>query len=69
MGKDAIKNFVIGAIASAVLTALVIGLIIGERGIPGSVGANVMGNVVTAIICGGLSGVATTITLYKKLAK
>ena len=65
MGKDAIKNFVIGAIVSAVLTALVIGLIIGEKGVPDSVSGNVIGNVVTAIICGGLSGVATTITLYK----
>lgn len=69
MKKEAVKNFVIGAVISAVLTALVVGLVIGEKGVPGTVGANVMGNIVTAVICGGMSGFATTITLYKKLAK
>lgn len=69
MKKEAAKNFIVGAVISAVITALVVGLIIGEKGIPTTVGANVMGNIVTAVICGGLSGLATTLTLYKKLAK
>ena len=69
MKKDAAINFITGAIISAVITALVVGLIIGEKGIPTTVGANVMGNIVTAVICGGLSGLATTIIMYKKLAK
>jgi hypothetical protein len=66
MGKNAVQNFIVSAVISAVITALVVGIIIGEKGIPTTVGANVMGNIITAVICGGLSGLATTIILFKK---
>jgi hypothetical protein len=62
MIKEAIVSFIMGTIASVVLTSIVVGLLIGEAGIP----VSVMGNNITAVICGGLSGFVTTILTWKK---
>ncbi len=69
MFKEAIKSAIIGAVISTVMTVLVLGFIVGEKGVPDTVTANVMGNAVTAIICGGISGFASTITTFKLFEK
>lgn len=70
MKQDMIKNFIVSAIASAILTAVVVGLVVGDKALPiASVPQNVIGNIVTAVICGGMSGLATTVVLYKQFKK
>ncbi len=69
MIKEAIKSAIIGAVISTIITVVIVGLIIGEKGIPTTVTANVIGNAITAIMCGGISGFAATITTFKLFEK
>ncbi len=69
MIKEALKSAVIGAVISTVITVVIVGLIIGENGIPATVTANVVGNTITAIMCGGISGFASTISTFKLFEK
>ncbi len=66
MKKEAIMNFVTSAVASVILTVLVVGLVVGDKLIPANVAQNVIGNIPTAIICGGMSALVTTILTWKK---
>jgi len=67
--KDAIVNFIMGALMSAIMTAIIVGLIIGEYGIPTTLSANILGNSITAIMSGGVSGFMTTLINFKKFSK
>ncbi len=69
MIKEALKSALIGAVFSTIATIIIVGFVIGEKGIPTTVMANVIGNIPTAVFSAGISGFAATITTFKLFEK
>jgi hypothetical protein len=51
---------------SGIMTFLMVGLVLGESGVPIDLKSNIIGNIMTAIISGGISALMSTIIVLKK---
>jgi hypothetical protein len=66
MKKDVAMNVGMSIIMSGIMTFRMMGLVLGESGVPIDLKSNVIGNVMTAIISGGISALISTLLVLKK---
>lgn len=69
MLKDAGIGFVMGALMSGIITFLIVAIILGESGVPTDLQSNIIGNLGTGVMSGGMSGFVCTIIAWKRYKK
>jgi Kef-type K+ transport system membrane component KefB len=69
MKKDVAMNVGMSMVMIGIMTFIMVSLVLGESGVPIDLKSNIIGNVMTAIISGGISALMSTIIVLKKFRR